>query len=75
MRVILGGLSTTEQNSDERAYQATDNFGGFCEIAPRGEFRAEQFLNRLRALRYPPYDNACIEANGEQYYVGSVQMI
>ena len=32
-------------------------------------FTVEEFLDRLRALTFPPHDNAYVEIDGERYYV------
>jgi methionyl-tRNA formyltransferase len=64
-----GEASPTEQDSDEGTYHVTDDFERLCEIDPDEEVSAKEFLDRLRALTYPPYDNARIEVDGAQYYV------
>ncbi|SEF77688.1 methionyl-tRNA formyltransferase [Halobellus limi] len=57
------------QNEDEGTYHRTNEFDDLCELNPDEEVRVKDFLDRLRALTYPPYDNAEIEVDGETYYI------
>jgi methionyl-tRNA formyltransferase len=68
-KVVADEESLTEQDPDDGTYHATDDFEALCEIDPDEEVRAKAFLDRLRALTYPPYDNAYVEVDDERYYV------
>jgi methionyl-tRNA formyltransferase len=39
------------------------------EIDLDAEVRVGDFIDRLRALTFPPYDNAYFEKDGEKYHV------
>jgi len=67
--VVSGEASPTEQDPDEGTYHVTDDFEALCGIDPDEEVQAKAFLDRLRALTYPPYDNAYVEVDGERYHV------
>lgn len=67
--VLFGDLSITEQSEDEGTYHRTSDFEELCKLDPDEEVRVKDFLNRLRALTFPPYENAEIEVDGEKYYV------
>lgn len=57
------------QNEDTGTYHTTDEFEELCELDPDAKHTTKDLLNRLRALTFPPYDNAYIEIDGERYYV------
>ncbi|SDF04356.1 methionyl-tRNA formyltransferase [Halorubrum xinjiangense] len=67
--VVGGNVSLTEQEQDEGTYHRTDEFEELCEIDGEETVQAKKFLDRLRALTFPPYDNAKIEVDGETYYI------
>lgn len=67
--IEAGGFETTAQRSDEGTSHSTADFRGLCEIDPDEEVVAGEFLDRLRALTFPPFDNAYVEVDGERYYV------
>lgn len=62
-------VSTTKQTENKGTYHHTKEFEELCELEPDEEMRVDDFLNRLRALTYPPYRNAKIQIDGETYYV------
>ena len=67
--VIEDEISVTEQDEGAGTYHRTSDFEELCELDPDEEVRVKDFLDRLRALTFPPYDNAEIEVDGETYYV------
>lgn len=67
--VIMGETSTMEQDEDAGTYHRTDDFEELCELDPDEEIEVKEFIDILRALTFPPYDNAEIEVDGETYYV------
>jgi methionyl-tRNA formyltransferase len=67
--VVAGNISGDEQAEDTGTYHRTEEFETLCRLDPDQEVRIKEFLDRLRALTYPPYDNARIEVDGETYYI------
>jgi methionyl-tRNA formyltransferase len=64
-----GRIDTTPQDSEQGSYHTTDDFLDLCEIDPREKVQTKEFLDRLRALTFPPFNNAYLEIDGERYYV------
>jgi len=67
--IVAGELYEIEQNEDAGTYHRTSDFEELCELDPNEEVRIKDFLDRLRGLTFPPYDNAKIEVDGDTYYV------
>lgn len=67
--IAAGEIDVTEQDEDAGTYHHTSEFKELCELDPDEEVQVKDFLDRLRALTFPPYDNANIEVDGETYYV------
>ncbi|MDL0132502.1 methionyl-tRNA formyltransferase [Halobacterium salinarum] len=67
--VVSGNTPEIKQNAEEGTYHRTDEFEELCKLDPDETVRIEDFLNRLRALTFPPHDNAEIEIEGETHYV------
>lgn len=67
--IVAGEISPTEQDSDAGTYHRTSDFEELCQLDPTENVQVKEFLDRLRALTFPPYDNARIEIDGETYYV------
>jgi methionyl-tRNA formyltransferase len=59
----------TEQDENAGTYHRTSDFDELCELDPNEEVQIKEFLDRLRALTFPPYDNAKIQIDGETYYI------
>lgn len=68
-KVLSGAIDVKEQQADSGTHHRTDDFEELCELDPDEEVRVKDLLDRLRALTYPPYDNAKIEVGGDVYYV------
>lgn len=64
-----GTVTTEEQAADAGTSHRSAEFEKLCQLDPDEEVRVKPFLDRLRALTFPPYDNARIEIDGETYYV------
>jgi methionyl-tRNA formyltransferase len=64
-----GQIDTVPQDSENGSYHTTDDFLELCKIAPDEEVQAKEFLDQLRALTFPPFNNARIEVGGETYYI------
>lgn len=67
--VVAGEIDEIEQSEDAGTYHRTSDFEELSELDPDEEIQVKDFLDRLRALTFPPYDNAKIEVDGETYYV------
>lgn len=67
--IETGEVTTTTQDPDDGTYHRTDEFEALCQLDPDEEVRVKDFLDRLRALTFPPYDNAEIEVDGDTYDV------
>ncbi|MFA9518180.1 formyltransferase family protein [Halopenitus sp. H-Gu1] len=67
--VAAGNVSTIEQEDGDGTYHRTSDFEELCELDADETVRTRELLDRLRALTFPPYDNARIEVNGDTYYV------
>jgi len=67
--VITGDPTGEKQARTAGTYHRTDDFEDLCELDPDETVRVKEFLDRLRALTYRPYDNATIEVDGEKYSV------
>jgi methionyl-tRNA formyltransferase len=64
-----GEVEVTPQDTEVGTYHSVEDFQDLCELNPNEEVRVKDFLDRLRALTFPPFDNAHIEVDGETYYV------
>lgn len=67
--IEAGTVDATEQDDVAGTYHRTSDFEDLCQLDPEEEVQIKAFLDRLRALTFPPYDNAEIEVDGETYYV------
>lgn len=67
--IVDGEIDEIEQEEDAGTYHRTKDFEDLCQLDPNEEVRVKDFLDRLRALTFPPYGNAEIEVDGETYYV------
>lgn len=67
--IVAGEIDETEQDEDAGTCHFTSDFEELCKLDPNEKVRIKDFLDRLRALTFPPYDNAKIEVDGETYYV------
>lgn len=64
-----GTVDVTPQSDEEGTFHTTQDFLDLCKLDPDETTTVRELLNRLRALTFPPFDNAQIEVNGETYYV------
>jgi len=67
--LVAGEVSPTSQDKDVGTYHQTDDFEKLCAIDPDAEINVKDFLDRLRALTFPPYDNAKLDIDGETYHI------
>lgn len=66
---IEAGTADAVSQPNSGSYHTADEFDTLCELTPDETVETKQFLDRLRALTYPPYDNARIDIDGETYYI------
>ena len=66
--VEAGTVEATTQPGQGNYHRKAD-FLTLCELDPEEEMRVVDLLDRLRALTFPPFDNARIEVDGKEYYV------
>lgn len=59
----------SDQQSQQGTYHETNDFDELCRLNPDETHTTKALLDRLRALTFPPHDNARIEVDGEEYYV------
>jgi|AntRauTorcE11898_2_1112593.scaffolds.fasta_scaffold06093_4 methionyl-tRNA formyltransferase len=64
-----GDVDLTPQNETVGSYHSTADFVELCELDPDETVSVKPFLDRLRALTFPPFNNAYLDIDGERYYV------
>lgn len=67
--IIERAVTTTEQDSEAGTSHRTEEFEELCQLDPDETIRVKRFLDRLRALTFPPYENAKIQVGDDTYYV------
>jgi len=64
-----GEVEATPQDDAAATYHEQSDFGELCALDPDAEYTVRELLDRLRALTFPPFNNAYVEVDGERYYV------
>jgi len=64
-----GSADTTPQNTNAGTYHYKNEFVDLWELDRTGTVTVGDFIDRLRALTFPPYENAYFEVDGDRYYV------
>ncbi|RXK46962.1 methionyl-tRNA formyltransferase [Halorientalis pallida] len=64
-----GDVDAIEQRDTEATYHEKAEFTDLCELDPDETCTVRELLDRLRALTFPPFDNAYVDIDGERYYV------
>lgn len=67
--IEAGEAQASDQVGEAGTYHDTNSFESLCELDPDDEVTVKDFLDRLRALTYPPYENAYLRVDGKRYYV------
>lgn len=67
--VLSGEVDAISQDTSEGTSHRTAEFEELCRLAPAETMTTKELLDRLRALTFPPYDNARIEVDGDTYYI------
>jgi len=60
---------TKENSTDDGTYHRSEKFDTLCKLNLEAEMSVEDLLNKLRALTFPPFNNAYFERNGKKYFV------
>lgn len=64
-----GTAETIEQDPDEGTYHRKADFVELWELDRDETVTVGEFIDRLRALTFPPYKNAYFEQDGDKYHV------
>jgi len=64
-----GTVEYTPQDSTAGRYHSKSDFVDLCELDPDEQLSVKTLLDRLRALTFPPFNNAYLDIDGERYYV------
>jgi methionyl-tRNA formyltransferase len=62
-------FDTISQDDSKAMSHQKQDFRDLCELDPEAEYRVKDLLDILRALTYPPFDNAYVELEDEKYYL------
>ena len=68
-RIERGEVDPTAQEDIEVTFHTKRDFENLCELDPEAEYTVEEFLDILRALTFPPFNNAEIDVGGERYFI------
>jgi len=68
-KIESGEVEPSPQEDTAGTYHTTADFVDACELDPESEVTIKDFLNTLRALTFPPFDNAYVNIDGTRYYV------
>lgn len=63
-----GEVDPTPQDGEANWHTKAD-FEALCELDPDAEYTVRELLDTLRALTFPPFDNAFVEVDGKRYYL------
>lgn len=66
---IRDGTANTTAQSGEGSHHYKQEFVDLWEVNKEAEVTVGKFIDRLRALTFPPYYNAYFEEGGEKYYL------
>jgi methionyl-tRNA formyltransferase len=68
-KIVEGTVEAEDQNLDEGNTHYQRDLEDLCELKMGEKVKIGDFLERLRALTYPPYNTAYFEKYGKKYYV------
>jgi len=66
---IKEGVKGLSQDLSKGQVHYKDDLDEFTEIDLDEHLRAGDLIERLRALTFPPYENAFFEVNGQKYFI------
>lgn len=64
-----GTVEAAPQTESDATYHYKSDFVDLCRIDPEQTYEAKELIDRLRALTFPPFNNAFLEVDGERYYI------
>jgi methionyl-tRNA formyltransferase len=64
-----GTVKPIEQDDKKATSHLQREFDDLCVIDPSETYTARELVDVLRALTFPPFDNAYMEVDGEKYYI------
>jgi len=67
--IEAGEVDPSPQDDGEAGWHTKSEFDALCELDPEAEYTVRELLDRLRALTFPPFDNAYVDVDGERYYL------
>lgn len=62
-------IDPIRQDDAKATSHMKQEFLDLCELDPNAEYEVKELLDVLRALTYPPFDNAYLDVDGERYFV------
>lgn len=66
---VKQGAEAEPQDLDEGTHHYGKELDELCELDMDEKVRVGEFIDRLRALTFPPYDTAYFERYGEKYFI------
>ena len=67
--IEAGEVELRPQDDAESTMHYKRDFVELCELDPDATYTVRELLDTLRALTFPPFENAFVEINGERYYL------
>lgn len=67
--IEAGTFDTVPQDETKAVSHRKQEFIDLCEIDMSKKYSAKELLDILRALTFPPFDNAYVEVNDEKYHI------
>jgi methionyl-tRNA formyltransferase len=64
-----GNVNVTEQDDSESTHHYQSDFESLCRLDPDRQYTPKELLDILRALTFPPFNNARLDVDGETYYI------
>lgn len=64
-----GDFEVTPQSETVGEYHSTEDFIELCRLDPDETYRVKDLLDVLRALTFPPFNNAKLSLDGTTYYI------
>lgn len=68
-RIEADEVTPWSQDDEQATTHRQQDFLDLCTLDPEEQYSVKELLDVLRALTFPPFDNAHITVDGERYYV------
>ena len=68
-KIIRGEIQPVEQDEAEASWHTKDDFHNLCDLDSLEIDSTTQFVDVLRALTFPPFQNAYFTDDGKRYFV------